>query len=143
MLAVTGLAKAGIPVGVLVAPVIPALNDHEMPAVLKAAGEAGAQWAGTEILRLPLTVAPVFQEWINTYFPDRAEKVFSRIRAMRRGNLNDSRFGVRMRGEGVLAGQIAQLFHAARRKVGLSEVGPKLSTKSFRRPAGAQLAFDL
>lgn len=141
--AVEALAKAGIPVGVLVAPVIPALNDHEIPSVLSAAKAAGAGWAGTEILRLPLTVAPVFEQWLERTFPEKKEKVLGRIRAIRGGKLNDPRFGSRMRGEGIFAEQISQMFHIARRKVGIPEDGPELSTSAFRRPGGPQLALNL
>ena len=141
--AVATLARAGVPVGVLVAPAIPAINDHEIPSVIAAAKAAGASWAYTEVLRLPLTVAPVFQEWLERHFPDRKEKVLGRIRAIRGGKLNDPRFGSRMRGEGIFADQISQIFHAACRKFGLPEDGPELSTASFRRPGGPQLALDL
>jgi DNA repair photolyase len=141
--AVEALATAGVPVGVLVAPVIPALNDHEMPAVLAAVKSAGAGWAGTEVLRLPLTVAPVFQEWIERNFPEKKDKVLGRIRAIRGGKLNDPRFGSRMRGEGIFADQISRMFHVARRKAGLAEEAPDLSIAAFRRPEGSQLALGL
>ena len=141
--AVEALAKAGVPVGVLVAPIIPALNDHEIPAVLAAAKAAGAGWACTEILRLPLTVAPIFEEWLERNVPGKKDKVLNRIRAMRGGKLNDPRFGHRMRGEGIFADQILQMFHVALRKLGLSEAGPELSTAAFRRPEGAQLGLGL
>jgi DNA repair photolyase len=141
--AVEALAKAGVPVGVLVAPVIPALNDHEIPSVLAAAKAAGAGWAGTEILRLPLTVAPIFEKWLEQNFPEKREKVLGRIRAIRGGKLNDPRFGLRMRGEGIFAEQISQMFGVARRKAGLQEDGPELSTAGFRRPEGAQLGLGL
>jgi DNA repair photolyase len=141
--AVTALAQAGVPVGVLVAPVIPALNDHEIPSVVAAAKAAGAGWAGTEILRLPLTVAPVFQEWLERTVPGRKEKILGRIRAIRGGKLNDPRFGSRMHGEGIFADQISQMFHVACRRVGLAEGGPDLSTTAFRRPTGRQLALEL
>jgi len=131
--AIESLAKAGVPVGVLVAPVIPALNDHEMPAVLAAAKSAGAGWAGTEVLRLPLTVSPVFQQWLEQNFPEKKDKVLNRIRAIRGGKLNDARFGSRMRGEGIFADQISQMFKVARRKAGLQDEAPELSTSSFRR----------
>ncbi|MFO1478354.1 MAG: PA0069 family radical SAM protein [Verrucomicrobiota bacterium] len=114
--AIEALARAGIPVGVLVAPVIPAINDHEIPAVLRAAANAGARWAGTEILRLPLNVAPVFVDWLEREFPDRKEKVLNRIRDIRGGKWNDARFGSRMHGEGIHAEQISKMFHIARRK---------------------------
>jgi DNA repair photolyase len=141
--AVEILAKRGVPVGVLVAPVIPALNDHEIPSVLASAKSAGAGWACTEVLRLPLTVGPVFQEWLEQHFPGMNEKILGRIRAIRGGKLNDSRFGSRMSGEGIFAEQIWQLFSVARRKVGLSEDGPELSTAAFRAPGGAQLTLPL
>jgi DNA repair photolyase len=141
--AIEALSKAGVPVGVLVAPVIPALNDHEIPAVLAAAKSAGAGWAGTEILRLPLTVAPVFEKWVDQTFPEKKDKILGRIRAIRGGKLNDPRFGSRMHGEGIFADQISSMFHVARRKVGLSEEAPALSTAAFRRPGGRQLGLGL
>jgi DNA repair photolyase len=141
--AVRALSDAGVPVGVLVAPVIPALNDHEIPAVLAAAKAAGAGWAETEILRLPLTVAPVFRQWLEKNFPGKVDKVLNRIRAIRGGKLNDPRFGLRMRGEGIFAEQIARMFHVALKKEGLAEDGPELSVAAFRRPGGRQLALGL
>jgi len=141
--AIEALSCAGVPVGVLVAPVIPVLNDHEIPAVVAAAKAAGARWAGTEILRLPLTVAPIFEEWLERIAPTKKEKVLGRIRAIRGGKLNDSRFGTRMSGEGIFAEQISRLFHVACRKAELAEHGPELSTAGFRRPEGGQLALKL
>jgi DNA repair photolyase len=141
--AVRSLAGAGVPVGILCAPVIPGLNDHEIRSVLSAAREAGAVAAGTEIIRLPLTVAPVFQEWLERTFPEKKDKVLARIRAIRGGRLNDPRFGSRMRGEGVFADQISRMFHVARRKAGMPEEWPDLSSAAFRRPAGAQMEFGL
>jgi DNA repair photolyase len=137
------LAGAGIPVGVLVAPVIPGLTDHEIPALLAAAAEAGAKFAFYELLRLPLAVAPLFEEWLTHHFPAKKEKILSRIRSMRRGKLNNSQFGVRMRGEGVFAEQISQMFEVARRKAGFAEEGTPLSTAAFRRPGESQLALGL
>jgi len=141
--AVQMLSEAGVPVGVLVAPVIPALNDHEIPSVLASAKAAGAGWAYTEVLRLPLTVAPVFQEWLERNVPEKKDKILGRIRAIRGGKLNDPRFGSRMRGQGIFAEQIAQMFRVARRKAGFPEAGPELSIAAFRRPEGPQLAFNL
>jgi len=141
--AVEALAKAGVPVGVLVAPVIPALNEHEIPAVLAAVRSAGAGWAGTEVLRLPLAVAPIFAQWLERHVPGQKEKVLGRIRALRDGKLNDARFGSRMRGEGIFADQIRHLFEVALRKNGLADDAPALSTAAFRRPGGPQLALDL
>lgn len=142
--AIAALAKARVPVGVLVAPVIPALTDHEIPALLQAAAEAGATFAYYEVLRLPLAVAPLFEDWLSRHFPDKKEKVLNRVRSLRGGKLNDSRFGSRMRGEGIFADQISQIFHVACRKAGLAEDGPELSAAAFRRPgADAQLALRL
>ena len=127
----------------LVAPVIPALNDAHIPAVLAAVREAGAQWAGKVILRLPLTVAPVFQEWLEQHAPEKKEKVLNRIRSIRGGKLNDSNFGTRMRGEGIHAEQISQLFDVTCRRLGLARKAPGLSIDSFRQPRGAQMQFKL
>jgi DNA repair photolyase len=140
---VEALAKAGIPVGVLVAPIIPGLNDHEMPTVLRAARDAGAQWAGKQVLRLPLSVAPLFEEWLDRNAPGHKDKVLGRIKGLRGGKLNDARFGSRMRGEGNYAEQLSKMFHVARRKAGIPEDGPELSAAAFRRPEGAQMAFEL
>lgn len=137
--AVQSLAEAGIPVGVMIAPIIPAVNDHEIPAILKAARQAGATFASFVLLRLPHGVKELVADWLSRHLPDRREKVLHQLERMRGGGLNDPRFGSRMRGEGPLAEQIAQLFHAARRKYGLAEDGPELSTRAFRRPGGVQL----
>jgi len=141
--AVELLAGAGVPVGVLVAPVIPALTDHEIPSVLAAAKAAGAVWAGTEVLRLPLAVAPIFVQWLERTIPEKKDKILERLRAMRGGRLNDARFGKRMRGEGIFAEQISQMFEVACRRVGFPEDSPELSTTAFQRPKGAQLALGL
>jgi len=137
------LSLAGIPVGVLVAPTIPGLTDHEMPSLLKAAAEAGARYAGYEMLRLPYAVAPLFEEWLARNFPLKKEKVLNSIRAVRDGKLNDPRFGSRMSGEGVIARQISKMFKVACRRVGLHTEGPELSIAAFRRPVGAQLGLGL
>jgi len=139
--AVRELAAAGIPVGVNVAPIIPGLTDHETPAILKAAAEAGATSAGYTVVRLPHAVAPLFENWLQTHFPDRKEKVLNRLRAMHDGKLYDSRWGKRFGGEGIFAEQISRMFQVARRKAGISDVEPELSTAAFRRPAGAQLSL--
>src|SRR3954447_5690754 len=104
--AIASLRQAGIPGRVLVAPVIPGLNDTEIPAILAAAKEAGAQHAAFTMLRLPLTVAPVFQEWLEREQPERARKVEGRVRGMRGGKLNSTAFGERMTGTGAIAEQI-------------------------------------
>jgi DNA repair photolyase len=140
---IRALADAGIPVGALVAPVVPGLTDHEIPAILGAVANAGATFADYVVMRLPYAVAPLFEKWLETHFPEKRDKVLGRIRDLRNGKLNDSRFGSRMRGEGVFADQISQMFHVARRKAGLPENGPELSTAAFRRPTGSQLPLGL
>ena len=137
------LAKAGIPTGVLVAPVIPRLTDHEMPAILEAAAAAGASFAGHTALRLPYAVAPLFEEWLARHVPEKKDKVLNRIRALRGGKLNNSDFGLRMRGEGIFAEQISRMFEVACRRAGGLDREPELSTAFFRRPGGAQLELGL
>jgi DNA repair photolyase len=137
--AIRELAQAGIPAGVNMAPVIPGLTDHEMPAILQAAADAGATAAGFAVVRLPYAVAPLFEKWLETHFPDRKEKVLNRLRSRRGGKLNDSQWGKRLRGEGVFADQMEQMFEVARRKAGIQNYGNELSAAAFRRPPGAQL----
>lgn len=137
------LADAGVPVGVMVAPVIPGLTDHEIPNLVAAATEAGAKFAGHTVLRLPYAVAPLFEQWLERHFPDRKEKVLNRLRALRGGKLYDARFGQRMTGEGVFADQIEQMFNVACRRAGIADNHVQLSTAAFRRPGGKQLGlFD-
>lgn len=129
------LRKAGVPVGVMVAPIIPGLTDHEVPKIVEAVASAGAQFAGYTVVRLPWAVAPLFEHWLEEHFPDRKEKVLGRIQNIRggTGRLNDSKFGTRMKGEGIFAEQIGSLFAVACRRAGFGE-RPKLSTDGFRRP---------
>ena len=134
--AVRRLSDAGIPAGVFVAPVIPALNDEEIPAILNAAAEAGARYASFMLLRLPGAVADHFLRWLEAHFPDRKDKVLARIREARGGKLNDPSFHGRFRGEGEYAAQIGALFRAAARKAGLDRAPPSLSTAAFRRGGG-------
>lgn len=133
--AVRALADAGVPVGVMVAPVIPGLNESEMPRVLAAAKEAGAQSAAYVLLRLPMTVEPVFREWLERKQPLKASRVLQRIRATRGGKLSNSTFGERMRGSGDAAEQIRSLFRLFARKHGLDRRLPPLDASQFRRPA--------
>ena len=141
--AIRALRAAGVPVGVMVAPVIPALTEHELPSIIASAVDAGAQFAGYVVLRLPLGVAPLFDDWLARHFPDRREKVLNRIRDLRGGKLNDANFGSRMRGQGIFAEQIRQLFHVACRKNGIEGQHPQLSTAAFRVPPGPQMTlFD-
>ncbi|MGB0581892.1 MAG: PA0069 family radical SAM protein [Limisphaerales bacterium] len=135
------LAEAGIPVGVMVAPVIPAINDHEIPKLIAAAAEAGATHAAFVAIRLPYANKELFDQWLEEHFPDRKEKVLNQIRSLRDGKLNSSDFGDRMRGTGNIAEQIEQMFTIASRKAGLNRRKLNLSAVSFRRPAGNQLEF--
>jgi DNA repair photolyase len=132
--ALAALSAAGIPVGVMVAPVVPGLTDHELPRILEAAAGAGARSAGFVPLRLPHGVKELFEAWLEAHVPERKEKVLNRVREMRGGKLNDSRFGTRMRGEGVYADQLRALFHAVCRKTGLNREEVRLSTAAFQRP---------
>ena len=132
--AVRKLSAAGIPVRVLVAPVVPGLTDHEMPAILAAAADAGASAASYIPLRLPHGLKGLFEAWLETHFPDRRDKVLNRIREMRGGKLYDSEWGTRMRGEGVFADQYEAMFGALTRKLGLVRHIPPLSTAAFHRP---------
>ena len=126
------LRAANIPVGVMVAPIIPGLTDHEVPNILQACAQEGAQFAGYTIIRLPWAVAPLFEHWLEEHFPDRKEKVLSRIRHLRGNRLNNSQWHTRMTGEGVFAEQIASLFKLGCRRAGIGG-RPTLSCKSFRR----------
>jgi len=138
------LSAAGIPCGVLAAPMIPGLNDHELEGILAAAADAGARYAGYVMLRLPHEVEPIFEEWLQAQYPLKAGKVLSLIRQVRGGALTDSRFGRRMRGSGPIAALLAQRFAAACRRHGLTrESAATLDTTRFRVPAGPGTQLDL
>jgi DNA repair photolyase len=139
--ALAAVAKAGVPVAVMIGPVLPGLNDAEIPRILEAAARAGAQSASWVLLRLPKPVDELFDRWLAEHFPERRERVLARIRDTRRGRISDSRFGHRQRGQGEYAGQIAALFTVAARKHGLDQGLPPLETAAFRRPprAGDQM----
>lgn len=132
--AVEELTNAGVPVGVMVAPIIPGLNDHEIPAILSAAAQAGARHAGYIPLRLPLAVAPLFEDWLDRHRPGQKSKILGRIRGMRGGQLYDGRFGHRMRGEGTFASMIDTMFRTSCQRAGLNADRLVLSTEAFRRP---------
>ncbi|WP_437229017.1 PA0069 family radical SAM protein [Planctomicrobium sp. SH661] len=132
--AITALREVGVPVNVMVAPVIPGLNDSEIPAILKAVSEAGAQHAGMTVLRLPLNVKPVFQEWLARTQPHLQEKIESRIRACRGGAMSSSEFGERMTGTGQIADQIQQTFRLFRKRYGLEAQLPVPDASNFRPP---------
>ena len=134
------LAAAGIPTGVLVAPVIPGLNDEDIPRVLEAAAAAGARHAGWILLRLPGSVEAVFERRLRAALPLRAERVLHRIRETRQGRLSDSCFGRRHRGSGPHADAIAALFEVAARRAGLSAGAKACARSPFRRPT-AQLSW--
>ena len=139
--AVETLAKAGVPVNVMCAPIIPAINDHEMPKILEAARDAGARAAGFVVLRLPWAVAPLFEQWLEEHFPDRKDKVLNRIRDLRNGKLYDSTWGKRGRGEGIFAEQFRAIFDVTCRKLGLNERRYELSAEHFRRPTAQGSLF--
>lgn len=140
--AIEELAAAGIPVGVMTAPVVPGLTDEEVPALIAAAAEAGATRAGWVMLRLPWQIKDVFFEWVRREFPDRAGKIESRIRDVRGGGLNDPRLGTRMRGEGEWSEQIKNLHALARRRHGMNHEREALSSAAFRRPLeGGQMGL--
>ena len=131
--AVEELSKNGIPVSVNVAPIVPGLTDEEMPAILKAAADHGATNASYIIMRLPGPVKELFLDWLQSNFPDRAQRVINRLRDLRGDRLTDSRFGLRMRGEGEWADMISTLFKMSCRNSGLNSTYPTLSTEHFRR----------
>lgn len=132
--AIRVLKDAKIPVGVNVAPIIPGLTDHETPNILKQARNAGADFAGFTLLRLPYGVKEIFSDWLEAHYPDRKQKVLARVRDLRGGKLNESEFGSRMRGHGVFAATIKNQFVLWEKKLGYSE-WPALSTEHFIRPA--------
>ena len=141
--AVAKLRDARIPVGVNIAPIIPGINDHEVPRIAEAAANAGAESAAYTVIRLPLTVAPVFVAWLERHFPERKEKVLNAIRSMRQGRLNTPDFGARMRGDGPLAEQIRQIFRVSCNRAGLGEFRSELSTAAFRRILPNQMELAL
>lgn len=127
------LAKAGIPVGVNVAPIIPGLNDEEIPAILKEASERGAKFAGHVMLRLPYSVKDLFVDWLNRNYPERASKIINRIHEMRDGGLSDPNFGSRMSGKGKIAESIHHLFRISCDKYGLNKEKIRMDYSKFRK----------
>jgi len=127
------LAERGIPVGVLVAPIIPGLNDHEMPEVLRRASKAGANNAGYIVLRLNGKVAEIFKDWVYKAFPDRANKILNQVQEIHGGQVNDSRFGTRMKGEGTWSEKLNQLFKITRKKYFEDFTDIPLNTAAFIR----------
>jgi DNA repair photolyase len=141
--AIRHLAAVGVPCGVIVAPVIPALTDHDIENVLEQAHSAGATSAGYVLLRLPLEVRDLFVEWLNTHYPLKAKHVMSLVRQMRQGKDNDPNFGTRMRGTGIFAEMIALRFQAACKRIGLNQQRQALDCSKFSVPAqpGDQLTL--
>lgn len=139
--AIEELAKAGVSVGVNVAPIIPGLTDHEMPAILKAAAEAGASFAGYVPVRLPSSVAPLFEEWLQVHHPDRKGRILTAIKSMRDGKLNDPSFGGRMQGKGPRADILAETFSLFTKKYNLNQKDYHLSKDSFKKVTD-QMTFD-
>lgn len=136
--AIRTLSEAGIPAGVSIAPIIPGLNDHEIPALMEAAAAHGATFASGTVLRLPHSVKDVFSAWLERFEPGRKTLILGRIAELRGGKLNDSTFGSRMTGSGPLADQIGRLLEVAKRRAGLDRPGPALSAKSFLRRTPGQ-----
>jgi len=139
--AIHDLSAAGIPVGVMVAPVIPGLTDHEMPAILGAAAAAGAKRAGYIVMRLPYAVKEIFLQWLDDHVPTKKARVVDRVQEIRGGKLNVSEWGARLRGEGIFAEQLRDLFQITTRRAGLNQERLSLSTAHFRRPGGEQLTL--
>ena len=135
------LAEAGIPCGVMVAPVIPGLTDHEIPRILEAAADAGAQTAGTIMLRLPGQVADLFEAWLMTLSPERHRKVMTHVQSVRSGRRNDTAFGQRMRGAGPVAANVRRIFETSCRRHGLNDRPLRLATGAFRRRGQSDLPF--
>ena len=141
--AIEALSSAGIPTVVMMGPIIPGLNDHEIEAILKAAYAAGAREAGYTMLRLPHEVKDIFKDWLEKEYPDRANKVMSLVKSVRGGQENDPSFGTRMTGSGPYAWTIGRRFQLAAQRLGLNAKRVKLTTELFKRPpvAGEQLAL--
>lgn len=139
--AVRKLSAAGVPVGVMIAPVVPGINDHEIPKILAAAAEAGARHAGFVLLRLPYAVKPIFLQWVAEHYPDKRDRVEALIRDTRDGELYQTDFRVRQRGTGRYAEQIEQSFAVFARKHGLDRPMPEYDFSHFRppRPASGQM----
>lgn len=141
--AVRSLTDAGVPVGVLVAPVIPFINDESMEHILQEAKAAGAHYASYTVLRLPWEVKTLFEDWLNAHYPDRAQRVLHRIEDLRNGRRNDPNFGSRMRGTGIWADLLRQRFAVATRKLGLNRSRLSLDGSRFVPPEGAGASASL
>jgi DNA repair photolyase len=141
--AISALAAAGVPVRVMTAPIIPGLNDREIPALLKAGAEAGATASAYTLVRLPLTVKPVFLEWLDRALPTSRERIEHLIRATHDGKLSNSEFGQRMRGKGEIAEQIRRVFHVFAARYKLANDLPEYNRTAFRPPQTANGQMQL
>jgi len=135
------LSKAGIPVNVMIAPIIPSVNSHEIPEIMKQIADAGALSAAYTVVRLNGQIGEIFTDWIRKHHPARAEKVLHQIEDIHGGTLNDSRYGTRIRGEGNYAKVIEMLFKSSKEKYLKGRIYPKLSTEHFKRPEKGQLGL--
>ncbi len=136
---VEALSKAGIPVGIMNAPIIPGLNHHEIPAILKAASEHGAFNAGMTLVRLNGSIGKIFEDWLQKNFPDRFDKVWNQICSLHGGNVNDSQFGRRMSGEGNIADAVHQLYRASKKKFFAGKQMPPYDLTKFRKGGNLSL----
>lgn len=141
---IEGLSKAGVPVGVMTAPIVPGLNSSEIPALIKAAADHGARCAGYTMVRLNGSIDQIFKDWVRKSFPDAADKVLHQIMEVHSGTLNDSRYGTRMKGEGIVASSINQLFKTSVKKYMEGRTSFEFNLEAFKRPpANGQLElFD-
>jgi DNA repair photolyase len=133
------LSEAGVPVGVLASPMIPALNDHDLEKILEAAKQAGASAAGTILLRLPFELKELFTEWLRAHYPERADKVLAILRGARSGKLNVAEFGERMTGTGEWADMLQKRFAVACKRLGLNEEHVELDVTRFKQPGQLSL----
>ncbi len=140
--AIETLSSAGIPTGVLVGPVIPALTDHELIEIIASAARAGATFARYIALRLPFGIKSIFEKWLEVNYPNKKEKVLNRIRSLRGGKLYEANFYDRMKGEGIFSEQIENLFEVACKRAGINIQKPYLTTENFRSSSDKQLTIS-
>jgi DNA repair photolyase len=136
---IEALRQAGVPVFVMIAPIIPALNEPEVPLLLRSAADAGALGAGYTVLRTNGAVGEVFEAWLHTHYPDRAAKIMAQTKALHGGRMSDTEAGRRMRGEGVFATNIARLFEVMKRRYFEGRSVPELDRTKFSPPPQGQL----
>lgn len=141
--AIRALSEAGIPAGVMTAPIIPGLNESEIPALLNAAGEAGAGFAGYTVVRLPFSVKEVFARWLDEHLPGSKDKILARIEETQGKTLSNHDFGTRLRGQGVWSEQIADIFRVSVKRAGIPQKRAELSAAAFRRPLEEQGVLNL